>query len=128
MRAAFAIAFFALASSACATKKSSSAGGDTTASAAPPPPAAASARRPKKKWYLANTSERCTIYSVEGDVTFPSITTPCPPDLTSGERIRIAGKTCIRESDDPSRVLPVVCPDPLTNAEKKDLAAEGHPQ
>ena len=54
-------------------------------------------------------------------------TTPCPLDLQVGERIRIAGKTCLRESGDPARVLPVVCPDPLTNLEKRDLAGRAPP-
>jgi hypothetical protein len=47
--------------------------------------------------------------------------TACPLELDVGERIRIAGKTCVREGPDPARVEPTVCPDPLTNLEKKDL-------
>jgi hypothetical protein len=47
-------------------------------------------------------------------------TTPCPPDLHVGERIRIVGMTCTREADAPERDQPVVCPDPLTNLERRD--------
>jgi hypothetical protein len=80
-----------------------------------------SARRPARRYYLAHTAERCEVYSVDPAGTTPPSPTPCPPDLRVGERIRIAGKSCFREGDDARRVEPVVCPDPLTNLEKKDL-------
>ena len=46
--------------------------------------------------------------------------TPCPLILEVGERIRVAGKTCVREGGGPDRVEPVVCPDPLTAFERRD--------
>ncbi len=107
-------------------------GGCKRESAEPPPEPVASAsadlaagadppRRPTKRWYMARTQERCEVYSVDGEVVSSPTAAPCPRYLEVGERIRIAGKTCIREgSQDSARQVPVVCPDPLTNAEKHD--------
>jgi hypothetical protein len=84
--------------------------------AAPDPP-----RRPAKKWFMARTPARCEVYSVEGEAVSTAEPAPCPRYLEVGERIRIAGKTCMREgSADPARLVPVVCPDPLTAAEELD--------
>ena len=88
---------------------------------ASPPPAAPSARRPARRYYLSRTSSRCEIYRVDEAGVSPPDETPCPVDLHIGESIRIVGKTCQRESQDLTRVEPVVCPDPLTNKEKRDL-------
>src|SRR5262249_14680735 len=100
-------------------------------SAAPPtasaPDAAPSARRPTRRCYLGRTENRCEVFWVDGDQVSPPQPTPCPPDLLPGERIRIAGMTCLREGSDPERRVPVVCPDPLTNQEKRDLAARTAP-
>jgi len=71
---------------------------------------------------MARRGDKCEVYSVEGDHVSPTLTAPCPADLNNGERIRIVGKTCVREgTGDREREQPVVCPDPLTNAEKRDL-------
>jgi hypothetical protein len=86
-----------------------------------PAPAAPSARRPTRRYYLSRTSSRCEIYRVDEGGFSPPEATPCPLDLHIGESIRIVGKTCQRESQDLTRVEPVVCPDPLTNKEKRDL-------
>jgi hypothetical protein len=86
-----------------------------------PDAAAAPPRRPTKRWYMGRTQERCEVYSVDGEVVSPPTPAPCPRYIEVGERIRIAGKTCMREDTrDPARAVPVVCPDPLTNAEKID--------
>ena len=90
-------------------------------SAAPVADAVASARRPVRRYYLARTAKRCEIYRVDEEGISPPLVTPCPLELQIGERIRIAGKTCLRESSEAERVEPVVCPDPLTNKEKRDL-------
>jgi hypothetical protein len=111
-----------------------------SAAPAPEPTTLPSARRPARRYYLERTAARCEIYSRDSDHRpglrsdepssapdpggeSPRVQTPCPLDLAVGESIRIAGKTCVRESADPARVVPVVCPDPLTNREKRDLAA-----
>lgn len=88
----------------------------------PPPP-----RRPTRRYFFEKkTEERCDVYSVDGAATSAPESFPCPKDLLAGERIRIVGKTCTLESPDPERSEPVVCPDPLTNFEKRDIARE-HP-
>ena len=98
--------------------------GGALAGSAAAPEAAASARRPLRRYFVGHTSERCEVYSVLGDEISKPQAIPCPPDLLVGERIRLAGMTCFREGTlDEKRALPVVCPDPLTNAEKQDRAA-----
>ncbi len=81
---------------------------------------APSARRPARRYYLARQATHCEIYFSDPEKDSPVRSTPCPLDLQVGERIRIAGKTCLREGGPPERVEPVVCPDPLTNLEKRE--------
>lgn len=100
-------------------------GGD---GAAVSPPEASSAlmapepappRRPSRRFYLARTAERCEIYAEDGLDRSEPVTTPCPEILLIGERIRVAGMTCILENKaQPEREKPVLCPDPLTHFEK----------
>jgi hypothetical protein len=104
--------------------------GDEGADAAAGAPAASALppRRPTRRYYLARTRERCVVYSVDGDAISPPTEVPCPAELQRGERLRLAGKTCARESPaDPARDVPVVCPDPLTRAEAIELAADAGP-
>ena len=96
-------------------------GASVSASARPfAPSPAASARRPTRRYYLGRTDDRCEVYAVDDGGASPATWTPCPLDLQPGERIRIAGNTCARDSGDPARRVPVVCPDPLTNLEKRE--------
>jgi hypothetical protein len=104
------------------TVAGSSPSASSSALAAP----AAPPRRPTRRYFFARTQNRCEVYSVDGEQVTAPESFPCPTDLNPGERIRIAGKTCTRESPDPDRREPVVCPDPLTNLEKRDLARD-HP-
>ena len=60
-----------------------------------------SARRPTRRYYLARTADRCEVYSVDGGDFSAPAKTPCPQDLEPGERFRITGRTCIRETTDP---------------------------
>lgn len=94
-------------------------------SGAPESPAEAPpARRPARRYYFAHTSGRCEVYSIEGERISPPIEAPCPADLARGERIRLTGRTCMRESpSDPAREVPVVCPDPLVLLEEDELEA-----
>jgi hypothetical protein len=92
----------------------------TSASATPAFSAPAAARRPVRRFYLAHTATRCEIYFADpGSVSTP-LPTPCPSELQVGERIRVAGKTCVREGGERDRSEPVVCPDPLTDFERRD--------
>jgi hypothetical protein len=79
-----------------------------------------SARRPARRYYMTRSQEGCEVYFVDPTHVSEATHTPCPASVVAGERIRIAGKTCVRESDDTTRIEPVVCPDPLTNLEKRE--------
>jgi hypothetical protein len=81
---------------------------------------AVSARRPARRYFLARQGAHCEIFFSDPEKESPVRSTPCPLDLQVGERIRIAGRTCLREGGPPERVVPVVCPDPLTNLEKRE--------
>jgi hypothetical protein len=81
-------------------------------------------RRPTRRYHLGRTRERCEVYSVDGDAISAPTQVTCPVDLQMGERIRLSGKACVRESpSDPERDVPVVCPGALIAAEQKDTAA-----
>lgn len=83
-------------------------------------------RRPLQRYFLAKTAEdRCEVYIVSGDTVIPKWKTHCPPLLDVGERIRLAGRACMREGK-PDREIPVMCPSDLIYAEREDyLAARG---
>ena len=102
------------------------AGTAASASASAPGEPRLPPRRPTRRYYFARTANRCEVYSIDHEQVTAPESFPCVSDLNPGESIRIAGKTCTRESPDPDRREPVVCPDPLTNFEKRDLARE-HP-
>jgi hypothetical protein len=95
---------------------------------ASPPASAPRARRPTRRFYLGRTEARCEVYFVDGDVFSVPESTPCPLDLLPGERMRIAGRTCMRESSDQAREIPVVCPDALTNREKIERGEKPRPE
>lgn len=76
------------------------------------------ARRPSVRFYIERTSDRCSVYSLDGDEKSAVKDAPCPEDMLLGERIRIVGMTCVREGATPDRNLPVVCPTHLLAFEK----------
>ena len=64
------------------------------------PPVVSSAlppRRPTRRYYLARTSERCEIFSQDGDDRTEPFGTPCPEYLRIGERIRQRDAIAIRK-------------------------------
>lgn len=83
-------------------------------------------RRPARRYFMTKSAEeRCEVYSVLGDSVTPRQETHCPPMLDVGERIRLAGKACMREGA-PERTGPVMCPADLIYAERDDyFAAKG---
>ncbi|KYF64890.1 hypothetical protein BE15_31775 [Sorangium cellulosum] len=94
---------------------SSDAGAALAAEGAPAP------RRPTRYYHLRRTDDGCELFWIDGDLVSASQAVACPPDLQVGERLRLTGKTCLRESaQTPARAVPVVCPLPLTNMEKAD--------
>jgi hypothetical protein len=76
-------------------------------------------RRPARRYYMTRTEKRCEVYSVEGDQISPAMPAPCPAVIEVGERIRLAGRVCLREGT-PQREQPVVCPGDLLYAEEVD--------
>lgn len=92
--------------------------GDAAALAAEGTPAP---RRPTRSYHLRRTDDGCEIFWIDGDLVSASQEIVCPPDLEVGERLRLTGKTCLRESaNTPSRAVPVICPLPLTAMEEAD--------
>jgi hypothetical protein len=87
------------------------------------PDIAMSAKRPTLHFYMERTSDRCSVYGLDGVVKSPAKDEACPEDLLLGERIRIAGMTCTREGETPDRSLPVVCPGSLLRFEKASRLA-----
>ncbi len=87
------------------------------------PDIAMSARRPSEHFYMERTSDRCSIYALDGVVKTAPRDEPCPEDLLFGERIRIAGMTCVREGETADRRVPVVCPGSLLRFERAFRAA-----
>ncbi|WP_437734936.1 hypothetical protein [Sorangium sp. So ce1335] len=80
-------------------------------------------RRPTRHYHLRRTDDGCELFWIDGDLVSASQEVVCPSDLQVGERLRLTGKTCMRESaQTPARAVPVVCPLPLTNLEKADRA------
>ena len=79
----------------------------------------ATVRRPARRYYFERTEHRCAVYSVDRGLASARATFPCPEDLRDGERIRLVGKTCTRESEAGVRREPVVCPEPLTKLEER---------
>jgi hypothetical protein len=77
------------------------------------PAPTSSARRPQRHYYLGRVQSRCDMFWVDGGDVSPPTMVVCPADLLPGERIRLAGKACLREGSDKERSEPVVCPIPL---------------
>lgn len=112
----------ALLNAACQDRGGALPAPSVEASAEPAPDAGSSARRPTRRYYLGRSQVRCEIFWVDGDQVSSPSPTLCPADLQPGERIRLAGKTCMREGSDPDRREPVVCPEHLTLQEARERA------
>lgn len=82
-------------------------------------------KRPPWQFFLEKTGERCVVLRVDDGEHITRIEeTACPIDMEIGEKLRLAGSVCVREGGSQARAIPVVCPDPLTNAEKDFLDKE----
>jgi hypothetical protein len=84
-----------------------------------------SARRPKRSYYLANDDSRCFAYWVDDDSRSVKREDMCPRELEPGERLRLLGRTCMRESADRTRNLPVKCPRQLVKSAEHDREGKG---
>jgi hypothetical protein len=103
---------------------------------APPPPVAfgsdasvaipsASGRLLQRVYVVANRSGECVMYWREGEQTSVEAEIPCPRELEVGERLRYTGRTCMRESSDASRNLPVRCPKQISHALRDEKNGKG---
>jgi hypothetical protein len=83
-----------------------------------PPPSFSAARRPAETVYLERESERCAVYWQANGVESVKKEVRCPRDLELGERLRLTGRTCHRESPTGAREVPVRCASPLFQVER----------
>lgn len=91
------------------------------ASAEPLSPSAISSTRPRTRdYYAANEHETCVVYWQEGDERSVPKSIPCPRELEPGERMRLAGRTCMREAVAEERSVPVRCPKQLLYVERDE--------
>jgi hypothetical protein len=67
-----------------------------------------------RTFFLERKGDRCSIYSVSSAGRSSWSESACPREIVDEERIRFAGQTCVRESKDASRNMPVRCPKWLT--------------
>jgi hypothetical protein len=84
-----------------------------------------SARRPSRTYYLGNTADGCFVYWVDGKRSSTKKSVRCPRELEPGERMRLAGRTCMREGPSPERNLPVRCDKHILYVERDDRADAG---
>ena len=99
--------------------------GKSAASSSAPMTLDHTARRPKKTFWVLNSADRCLVYWTEGERQSTSKPLRCPRALVPGEKLRLAGKTCMRHSSQPERNVPVRCPSELFYAERDERAGEG---
>ncbi|NUP13451.1 MAG: hypothetical protein HOW73_46025 [Polyangiaceae bacterium] len=86
-----------------------------------PVPSLSAPIRPLDRYVMAKRDERCVVEVLRDDVVVETLEPDyaCPRDLEMGERIRLTGMVCMREGGESAeRNVPVVCPNPLTNAER----------
>ncbi len=86
--------------------------------AQPSATAPSSARRPARTYLLRRTEDRCELEVIEAGRGRGATPTLCPANLEVGERIRITGQTCMRDSRAGlDREQPTVCPTALVDLE-----------
>jgi hypothetical protein len=99
------------------------AGSASSSPAASGPEVVPALRRPTRRYFMSRTEDRCTVYFTDEDQISAPVAVPCPTQLANGERIRLAGKACLREgAADPAREVPVLCPDHLLLLEQTERA------
>ncbi|MSP26733.1 MAG: hypothetical protein EXR75_16645 [Myxococcales bacterium] len=77
--------------------------------------------RPPWTFALERDGAACSVVRVEGDERRVLTDEPCPRDVEPGERVRLMGATCMRESQNADRNLPIRCPGGLLAAPKREL-------
>jgi hypothetical protein len=95
-------------------------------SADPPAPTLSATTVPRERtYYVANLGESCVVFWEEGLRTSKRAEVPCPREIEAGERLRLVGRTCMRESNDPKRSVPARCPKHIFYAELHDEQGKG---
>lgn len=117
-RTTLTLASVAFVAGACSEKVTLATHSDST-SELKIPSSLLSARRPDVEFYMQKIGERCEVYWQRGEARSKGEDFACPFEMVLGERLHIVGMVCMRESSEASRVMPVVCPDSLTNFEKE---------
>jgi hypothetical protein len=93
---------------------------------APAPPAASTtASGPRRTYFVAHEGRRCVLFWMEHERHSVSKEVTCPRDLLAGERARLSGKTCLRESSASDRNVPIRCPREVLDADRHDRAGKG---
>ncbi len=96
------------------------------ASAAPVAPSASSTLRPRiRTYYAINEEDVCVVYWQEPTRASIRKIIPCPREIDAGERLRLAGRTCMREAAESARNIPVRCPKQVLAAEYDDRNGQG---
>lgn len=93
------------------------------------PPIATSVVGKSPVFLLEQTGDRCRIFEATGATRTLGDDATCPREIADGERIRLAGRACFRESGDPTRAVPVRCPSELVDRAAATVAdPEGAPR
>jgi hypothetical protein len=88
-------------------------------------PTASAPKKPGRNYYLANEESKCRVYWIEDGMRSVDRFRACPREVEPGEKIRLTGRTCIRESATESRNMPVRCPRELYKAKEADQDGKG---
>jgi hypothetical protein len=88
-------------------------------------PSASAPKKPPRIYYLVNEAKKCEVFWLEDGQRSIKKSRPCPRDVAEGEKIRLTGKNCIRESLEPARNIPVRCPRELYKAAEADQHGGG---
>ena len=96
-----------------------------THSVAPAPSSFDEIRRPARSYVVIHSGDGCSVHWLQDGRRSIGKTVPCPRELEAGERMRLAGRTCIRESERAERNVPIRCNKELFYAEKADKEGQG---
>lgn len=107
----------------CAEKKSAgSAARDGAEGTHVPDDALPAPLRPARLLIFERTAAGCAVAVLEGESKEELAREPCPRDLELGERMRLAGAICMRDSPVEARKVPVRCPGALLDARRRELS------
>ena len=78
----------------------------------------ATARRPEQTIFVESAGNRCEVFWTSPTHESVRKEIRCPRELEPGERMRLTGRTCHRESPTPERRGPTRCASSLLSVEK----------